>query len=160
MSSSNLQESLLAPISAKRDPGFALVIAFSYYDGVESGLAIYPNGNGVRFATLGDSISRMHRSFRLEFLSGDWWPEIQSVKELREHDSDIRVAVLSEQSKNADALEQKVLSAPMSDCYLSVGSPNFDWIAAFHASKRDIQGANELGFKFVHKALKSKSLEG
>ena len=160
MSSSNFQESLLAPISSRRNPGFALVVAFGYYDGVESGLAIYPNGNGVRFVTLGDSKSRMYRSFRLELLSGDWWPEVQNVKELKEHDSDVRIAVLSEQSKDADAFEQKVLSAPMRDCYLSVGSPNFDWVAAFHASIKDIQDANELGFKFVHKVLKSKSLEG
>jgi len=155
MSSNKSNNELIAPISFKRDPGFALVIAFSYYDGPESGLAIYPNGDGVRFITLSDSRSGLYRSFKLELLSGNWWPKIQCVQELKEHDLSIRIAVLSEQSKEAEILESEIFSASNKGCYLSVGPPNFDWLAAFEANEDYVEKANSLGFEFVHKMLKT-----
>jgi len=155
MCSSKTNDSIVSSISSKRDPGFVLIVAFSYYDGPESGLAVYSNGRGIRFSAIGDSKSGFYRAFRLEKLGGDWWPKIKLVKQLEERDPDVRVVVPNKQSEDLDLFEKNVLSEITNSYYLGVGSPNFDWLAACPASKDDLDEAINLGFSFVHNKLKN-----
>jgi len=108
----------------------------------------------VRFSTLGDSKSGLYRAFKLEEITGEWWNKIKSIKQLNKLDPKIRVVVPNEQSEALVILEKEVNSSVVISSYLSIGSPNFEWLAAFMASQKDLDEATNFGFSFVHNELK------
>ena len=80
-SSSDLLYEFARVSGSAGDPGFAVVLAFEYYDGPERGLALYPSGHGVRFSSLGDSKSRLFQAFELIPIEGNWWPRIKALQQ-------------------------------------------------------------------------------
>lgn len=60
--------------------GFSAVVAFDYYDGPESGLAVYPTGEGVRFKSLGSSETDTGRAFVLWPIAGRWDARVERLR--------------------------------------------------------------------------------
>ena len=154
--SNRLDIDFAVPISQKKIPDFESIIAFSFYDGPESGLAVYPNGVGVRFSSLGDSNSGLFRAFNFQVLEGNWKPRVEFIIDQDSIEySPVRVFIPNKPSELIDKLEKSVLEAIVKSQYLGVGSPYLEWAAAFLASDKLVKQADKEGFSFVHKMLKS-----
>ena len=50
-SSNDFLQAFARSSQSASDPGFAVILAFDYYDGPEHGLALYQSGHGVRFSS-------------------------------------------------------------------------------------------------------------
>lgn len=146
---------LTASIAEKRDPGFQLVVALEFYDGPEYGVAILPNGEGVRFTSLGESRGRLFRAFKLELLHGDWRERCQMVQELRAHDPRQVVFLPSERTDELDNFEKRLRSEAVQQSYVGVADPYFQWVAAIPATQTCLELSEAKGFRYVHKLLKS-----
>src|SRR5262245_53371827 len=121
MNSSNDQLGDVAAAPGRKvDPGFTLVVAFTYYDGPEEGLALFPSGQGVKFFSLGDSSSRLFRAFEFVPLSGNWWRQARALPEFSRIRSSARVLVPST-SDALDQLKRSVVAAePLGSFYVGV----------------------------------------
>lgn len=144
------------------NPGFELIIAFDYYDGPERGLALLSCGAGVRFSTLGDSRSRLFRSFELTPIEGTWWAQAQLVPEVAAAPHSRPIVLPSSTSKALCELERQVFSAPAAGHYVGVGGAHFEWLAVSSIGKDELQALRQLGgspagFQSVHQFLKRRA---
>jgi hypothetical protein len=161
MISSNKQlDSLSAVLEVRLDPGFATVVAFDYYDGPEKGFALFPSGAGVRFSSLGDSRSRLFRAFELVAIDGDWRKRILVLQEAVTAESRCRVIVPAD-SEALTLLERDVFDTAAAGYYVSLGSPNLDWLGVSPVSKERLDALREVGdsfasFRSVHQILNDK----
>lgn len=158
MNSSNdlLREFALA---TDHDPGFAVIVAFDYYDGPERGVALYSSGEGVRFSSLGDSRSRLFRAFELIPISGNWWEEVKALQQDAGTDTSQRVVVPAAASDVLTRLERDVFSAPATGLYVGVGSPNFELVYVSAVTEDQLDGLRQLGcspagFQSAHRLVK------
>jgi hypothetical protein len=151
------------------EPPFASIIAFDYYDGPESGLAICSSGLGLRFRSLADSHSRRFRAFHFTTLSGDWTSQGANIRNILEAQPEAKIllpknAVDKEVTDAFDTLESKIDLAKAIDNYIGIGSPDLSclWVA------KDIDAANKVTHKkleststfiVVHKALKELTIQ-
>ena len=157
-SSDLLREFTQAP-GVTRDPGFAVILAFEYYDGPERGLALYPSGDGVRFSSLGDSKSRLFRAFELTPIRGDWWPSVKALQQAAGIDPPRRVLVPAEATDVLTRLESDVLDAQATGFYVGVGSPNFEQISVSAVTEEQLSALRQLGcspagFQSAHRLVK------
>lgn len=162
MGSSNDFLSRLAECPSRRsDPDFALIIAFDFYDGPERGLAIFPSGEGVRFSSLGDSPSRLFRSFLLTTIEGRWWGSAKSVPEVGAMDPAKKVIVPGNQSAPLSEIEGNVCSAQSVNHYIGVGDPYLKWLKIAQVSEQDAAIAlreryeEPGGFQCAHRIVKN-----
>jgi len=102
---------------------FQVVIAFDYYDGPESGLAIDAAGKGIRFSSLGDSESRTERAFEMESIDGDWTTWIDALLQLEDPSKSQRVIVPGI-SAPLTQLRERVSSAVVTKQFVAVGTPD------------------------------------
>ena len=160
MISSNKQlDDLSVALEIRRDPGFALVVAFDYYDGPEKGFALFPSGAGVRFSSLGDSRSRLFRAFELVAIEGDWWQRVRVLQEAVTVESPSRV-IVPEGSEALALLERDVFDAAAVGYYVSIGSPNLDWLGISPVSRDQLEALRQIvdssvGFRSAHQILKN-----
>ena len=153
-------------LTSRHDPGFAVIIAFDFYDGPERGLAVYPSGEGVRFLSLGDSRSRFFRAFELTSVSGQWWQQVQSLRDasaLMPTSPTSRVRLPSA-SDALTVLENSVLDAPATGHSIGVGSPYLEWLLTCPVTAADLAALRELGgspeaFQSAHDIVKRRSRE-
>lgn len=144
------------------DPGFAVILAFDYYDGPEHGLALYPSGEGVRFSSLGDSKSRLFRAFELIPIGGNWWPQIQALQQAEGVDPPRRILLPSESSEALAVLENDVLQASAVGQFVGVGSPDFERISISPVTQEQLEdlrklGCSSAGFELAHRLVKGRS---
>jgi hypothetical protein len=163
MNSSNdlLHEFAQAP-ETSRDPGFAVIVAFHYYDGPERGLALYPSGEGLRFSSLGDSRSRLFRAFELVPIRGRWRMQVQALQEAAGVDPPRRVLVPAESSEVMTRLESDALEAPAMGYYVGVGSPDLEQLSVSAVTEEQLTtlrqlGCSPAGFQLAHRIVKTKN---
>lgn len=161
-SSNNQLANLSSEHGSKHDPGFALIVAFDYYDGPERGLALYPSGEGVKFSSVGDSKSRLFRAFELTVIKGNWWPQVRELPEYHGITPSVQVLVAIESSEALMMLEQNVMHAAEVGRYLGIGPSSLEWlmVGSFPEEQlgtiRQLSGSVE-GFRLVHQILKRQS---
>jgi len=124
-SNSHRLDRLSRAVGDRYGPGFAVIISFDFYDGPESGLAVYPSGKGIRFSSLGDSPLRFFRAFELTSIAGEWWQQVQSVPEVSASTltSPTSRVVVPSASDALTALESNVLDAAATGYSIGVGAP-------------------------------------
>jgi len=161
MNSSNdsLQE-FAGGLGGARDPGFAVVVAFDYYDGPERGLALYPSGDGVRFASVGDSNSRLFRAFELVPIRGNWWFHVEALQRAAGIDPPRRVLVPAEATEILEQLQKGVIAAPETGQYVGVGTPDLEQLSVSAVSKEQLHALRQLGcspegFRSAHQLVKA-----
>lgn len=146
MSSSRERLELLAGAGGGLRPsGFALVVAFDFYDGRETGLAIFGSGQAVRITTLGDSVSRCFRAFELAAMNGDWWPHVRSLPEMaggqgRSH------FIAPAAGPQLEHLRSLIEAAPQLERYVCVGSPYLGQVAVSSASEEQLRRLRQMGW--------------
>jgi len=148
----------------RHDPGFAVIVAFDFYDGPERGLAVYSSGEGVRFLSLGDSRSRFFRAFELTRITGDWWQQVHLLPGAStiEPTSPASRVWLPSASEALTMLENNVLGAVAIGYSVAVGSPYLKWLmtcpvtAAQAEALRQLDGSPE-AFRSVHQMVKHHS---
>ena len=151
----------LARIAGRHRPQFDLVIAFDFYDGPENGLALYGSGHAVRFASLGESRSRMFRAYALEALDGnDWWrmawnlPDLAGTPEFR------GLCLPSTSSEALSILERHTQSAPVSAYFVAAGDSWMQCLGVRAVQERDLHEVRELNdldrFRRVHRLVKER----
>ena len=59
-------------IRIRGNPNFANVIAFDFYDGIESGVGLFPCGTALRFTYLTESRTNLFKAFRIDLIDGNW----------------------------------------------------------------------------------------
>lgn len=59
-------------IKIRGNPNFANVIAFDFYDGIESGVGLFPCGMALRFVYLTESRTNLFKAFRIDLINGNW----------------------------------------------------------------------------------------
>ena len=140
---------------------FEVVVAFDYYDGPESGLAISSSGEGIRFNSVGDSKSRFLRGFELEAIAGDWWPP---VRELIRHEGGIasRRVFAPGPSLILEDLCNSVARAEGLEYFVAVGTPDFTRLSVVAATGTEITRLRELaqsgsGFRFVNDLVRGRN---
>ena len=140
------------------DPGFSHVIAFDFYDGAESGLAIYECGAGVRFASLGDSRSGLHRAFELCGITGNWRAAVETVLGMgaSTHPSRFFLPPTSEHILN---LQNDVSDAACAGYFVGVGSPYLETLKVARVSEKELvelrgQQSSIAAFDGAHKIVK------
>jgi hypothetical protein len=157
-SSSKLLLKLAQTSGSVKDPGFQVIVAFDYYDGLEQGLALYPSGDGVRFSSLGDSKSRFFRAFELIPIKGTWWRQIRALQQAAGIDPSPRILVPSKLGE----LERDVLQAPAIGQFICVGSPNFERVAICAVTQEQLGVLRELGwpasFQLAHQLVKGRAV--
>ena len=161
MNSSNERLGEIADIpGASRDPGFAVVVAFDFHDGPESGLALYPSGDGVRFKSLGDSTSRLFRAFEVVPIVGDWQSRVESLRTATRQETPHRVLVPSAGAL-LEKLEREVSEAPATGHYVAVGSPCLELLRVATVSLEQLNALRRLdgspaAFRCAHSIIKGK----
>ena len=145
-----------------RDPGFAVIVAFDYYDGPERGLALCPSGDGVRFSSLGDSRSRLFRAFELIPIGGTWWPRVKALQQVAGIDPPRRVLVPDRPSEVLAQLERDILQAPATGHFVGVGSPDFEQLSVSAVSTDQLGalrnlGRSPAGFQLAHQLVKGQA---
>lgn len=146
-----------------QDPNFVSVVAFSYCDGPEQGLALFASGQGVRFTTLGDSNSRMFRAFELTAIAGDWWESVKHVSKLEERSSSSRVFVPGKVSEALNLLMQEVQRAPAIAQYIAVGKPDLSRVLVTPVAAAQLRQLREVesptdAFDLAHRLVKEQGL--
>jgi hypothetical protein len=144
----------------RRDSGFAVIVAFDFYDGPERGLALYPSGDGVRFSSLGDSKSRLFRAFELIPIEGSWWPAVEVLQEADHSHSAHRLLWPEKSSEAVTHLESDVLAAPATGFYIAVGSPYLEEIYLSSVTEEQLDtvrqlGCSPAGFALAHRIVKA-----
>lgn len=143
-------------------PGFALIVAFDFHDGLERGLALYPSGEGVKFSTLGDSKSRLFRAFELIPIKGVWWTAIEVLQNSVVSYSTYRLLWPAKSSEAAVNLERAVLGAPEQGLYIGVGSPYLEAVRVSFVTSQQLETVRQLGcslagFALAHRFVKATS---
>lgn len=162
MNSSNelLAELARTPRSA-RNPGFAVIVAFDFYDGPESGLALFPSGEGVRFESLGDSAYRMFRAFELVPILGDWRARVENIRMTNGTDRE-EGFMFAPANDRGERLEQDVNTAESTGQFVCVGDPYLDKLrvtavtSAQLTALRRLNGSPE-AFRLTHALVKGKN---
>lgn len=121
-----------------RDPGFATVVVFDYNDGPESGLAVYPSGEGVSFYSLGDSSSRLGRAYELRSIGGGWLTRLQELGIV----PSLRRFVLP--SQLPELLEPAMAEATATGLYVGVGSAFFSRITVVEVTPHELDTLRRL----------------
>jgi hypothetical protein len=163
-SSSELLHEFARVSGSTSDPGFAVILAFDYYDGPEHGLALYPSGDGVRFSSLGDSKSRLFRAFELVPIEGNWWPQIKALQQAAGVDPPRRILLPSEASDALGELENDVLKASAAGQFVGVGSPDLEKISISAVTQEQLDdlrklGCSPAGFELAHRLVKVRHAE-
>lgn len=159
-SSNELLGEIARTPGAARDPGLTVVVAFDFYDGPESGLALCSSGAGVRFKSLGDSSSRLFRAFELVPIDGDWRSRVESLRTATWHGTANRVLV-PPASALLEKLEREVSEAPATGHYVAVGSPYLEFLRVATASLEQLNVLRRLdgspaAFRCAHAIIKGK----
>lgn len=157
----NSSSELLSRISRlARDPGFAAIVAFDYYDGPKRGLALFESGEAVRFESLGDSKSRLFRAFELVPIEGNWWPRVRALQQAEDAHPLRRILVPSKSSDVLAKLEEDTRHANALGQFLGVGSPNLESILISSLTSQQLENVRKLGcspagFELAHKICRS-----
>lgn len=144
--------------SSRMDPNFEVVVAFDYYDGPESGLAIYSSGEGIRFSSVGDSESRLRRGFEMEAIEGDWWPPIRELIR-QEGASKPRRVIVPGPTQTLASLRDSVTRAIAKKQFVAVGTPDLLRLSVVPVREVEISQLRELGcsvagFRFANGLVK------
>jgi hypothetical protein len=140
--------------SDRIDLNFEVVIAFDYYDGPESGLALYASGEGIRFSSVGDSESRLWRGFEMDAIEGDWWPPIRELIR-QEGISEPRRVIVPGPSETLMRLRDNVTRAVAKRQFVGVGTPDLSRMSGVPVREAELSKLRELGcstagFKFAN----------
>ena len=158
---SNQVGDIVNTISTMRKETFALIVVFDFYDGPERGLAIYPSGEGVRFNTLGDSRSRLFRSYELTTIEGNWLVRALALPGAVTSGQPGQMLIPSEASEMLTWLENDVFDASPTGYYVGVGSPYLEWLSVSPVLQDQLTMLQQLccsstGFRAVHQIVKKK----
>lgn len=140
------------------DPNFSRVVAFEYYDGPERGIALYPDGEGVRFVSLGDSPTRYFRAYELAVVGTGWFEQIKKTIGCESIEPSCRVWV-PPASELLTALDHSVTSAVATSFYVGVGSPHLDGLIVTGVSSDQVKAIRSIvdsreAYHSVHKIIK------
>lgn len=134
----------LEKAGTKGDFGFSMIVAFNYYDGPESGIAVFPSGAGVRFESLGESRSRLFRAFELAALEGNWVHEAQALNQGAFRKPTGRVLLSSRGDERDQRFEARVRAAAVAEYFVGVGSANLDWLSISNVEAGQLKGLRTL----------------
>ena len=143
-----------------RDLGFAVILAFDYYDGPERGLALYPSGDAVRFSSLGDSECRSSRALELMPIEGNWWKKVRPLQQAEGIDPPRRILVPSQGNEEINALEKDVVQALGLGQFVGVGSPDFERIEICPVTSADLSILRKLRCSRAGFALADRLVKG
>lgn len=141
--------------SSSINPNFEVIIAFDYYDGPESGLAIYATGEGIRFSSVGDSKSRLQRGFLMEAVEGDWWPHVQELMKAEGISNVRRLIWPKGPSRTLAGLEEKVAVAIPKERFVAVCKIDMSQLISAPVGAAEVSRLRELdgspaGFRFAN----------
>lgn len=159
-SSNDLLRKFTQAVGGDHDPGFALLVAFEYYDGPERGVALYSSDEGVRFSSLGDSRSRLFRAFELIPIGGNWWSKVKALQQAGGVGPSARVLVPADTGDTLTRLKSDVFSAPATGLYVGVGSANFERVYVSAVTEEQLAdlrqlGCSPAGFQSAHRLIKA-----
>lgn len=145
-------------LSNRIDHNFEVVIAFDYYDGPESGVALYASGEGIRFSSVGDSESRLRRGFEMDAIEGDWWPPIRELIR-QEGLSEPRRVIVPGPSETLMRLRENVTQAVAKRHFVGVGAPDLSRMSGIQVTEAELSKLRELGcstagFKFANRLVR------
>ena len=102
-------------VRARRiEPQFTKLAAFDFYDGIETAVGCYANGETVRFKSLADSNFRIFRAFEFAVIDGNWIEKISRMP--------------TESLEYSKHLESEIFSMTPISCFVGVASLNVDWV--------------------------------
>jgi hypothetical protein len=127
------------------DPGFEAILAFDYYDGPEHGLALYPSGDAVRFASAGDSESRMLRAFVLNPIEGNWWPRLRALQKSEGVDPPRRILLPARGSETLYQVESDATQAVALSQFIAVGSADLGQLSVCQMTPSEADELHKLG---------------
>ena len=163
MTSSNglLQKLADKDRDADEDPGFKLIVAFDYYDGPESGLALYPSGEGVYFTSLGDSKTRLFRAFELMPIEGEWWSRVSEVWRTVGPGTPERVFVVPESTQAVEGFEREVRDAAQTGQFVAVGGLSLETLSARAIAPEELKTLRDVssrtsGFQLAYRMVKGR----
>lgn len=140
-------------------PGFEAIVALDFYDGPESGLAIYASGAGLRFDSLADSRSRCFRSYELIPVEGNWKGSVAKLRSVDPRGQASRVIIPREDSDELTKLELDIYAAHANGLYLAIGSPWVEKLNIMPISEAALVEIRRLkrspeGFRAAHSLVK------
>jgi hypothetical protein len=135
-------------------------IVFDYYDGIERGLLLSPDGAVGLLDSLADSESRSERAFELCLLKIEWTiSNKRRLEYVNQHLGDASNPILSEQLR---IIEQSAYSAKSDNKFLAIAPIDLTKITLLRTSE-DEMGAiklltsNELIFGAIKNIIETKS---
>ncbi|WP_129782053.1 hypothetical protein [Peristeroidobacter soli] len=139
---------------------YVRVLAFDFYDGPESGLAMTESGRAVRFVSLGDSRSRLNRAFLLETLGHEWLSKVRALPEYAAGFPSACVLLPSEDSEALRNLEREVFASAATGCYVAVAAAYLSPIYVAPVTADELAALRQLdgspkAFPAVHRLVKA-----
>jgi hypothetical protein len=150
-SSNDRLKEMADTVEVRQDPGFAAILAFEFYDGPERGLAIFPEGESIRFASLGDSPSRMRRAFELAAIDGDWWPQFNEIQSVETRIASPKFLLPSHPSKRLSRLEKDVFDATPTGIYVAIGSSYLESLRVAAVTNEELEKLRQQNFNAVNR---------
>lgn len=146
-------------VGYKFDPSFATIMALGYYDGPESGLAVYSSGHGVKFHSLGDSKSRLFRAFMLTSIAGDWREAVAKIRDLTNGEDAKGIILPDGASDVLLKLEEDIELSNELETVVGLGSPYLNCLSTIVPNAEQLQLIKEIDnpydcFRLVHQFLK------
>jgi hypothetical protein len=126
------------------DSNFEAVIAFEFYDGAETGVALLASGFAVKFSSLGDSESRLKRAFEFSIIKGDWKKQIDLVRSNEPKSTSTKFWLPSKQTAHLTALEAELDNAQVIATYVGIGSPYLENVETKLALPSDLKLLREV----------------
>jgi hypothetical protein len=118
-------------VGVARSTEFAVVVAFEYYDGPESGIALLETGQALRFKLIADSKSQLFRAFLIEILDGHEWRCRIPIA----HTTSTRVVWLCDDSETTRNIKTEFQQALGVSKFIGIGDRNLECLATRDASK-------------------------
>lgn len=123
---------------------FQHVVAFQFYDGAETGIAVYESGEAIRFSSLGDSESRRLRAYGLSLVEGHWTQRVCEVFEMEKKSCSERFLLLSQDHDSSLALERDLANARSIAVYVGIGTPYLEALEAASVTLAELSACQRL----------------
>jgi hypothetical protein len=143
-----------------------LIVSFKYYDGPESGLALYKSAPALRFESIGDSSSRIFRAFEISCIEGDWWTKANHLPDVAKKAAGTGpVMIFQRASEELTALIGDVEAASPTASYIGVGCASMEWLKVSPVSGPELSALHgQLGwldrYRAAHEFIKHSSSVG
>jgi hypothetical protein len=105
------------------DLHFEVIVGFDFYEGVETGMAVYPSGQALWITSLGDSHSRRFRAFELAEIEGSWLATLESLRGSGPKDDKVFVGKSGRDMAKLNQLRRETENARRTKLWVFAGSP-------------------------------------